>query len=236
MQICRCARHSTRCTSRVGMGARRVCGQSGRLAVALLVAAAWGSERLSAVCLPAETLPSPAGCRAGIASAPLWDGEQGRVIGMLSASDFIHMLQVCSAGFIPPKPSMPKQLVLVCASPTCLPLLGAAPPAAHAACPCPAAAPACSCRLQRLRSVVSSGVNPMSEQEMDLHTIRCGCWAACRAGMRLCHPRSLPATCSLRGAPCCSAPPPPLPPRTTHTHHPVAAELRGPPKYAPSNM
>ncbi|KAL4424148.1 hypothetical protein ABPG75_001449 [Micractinium tetrahymenae] len=53
----------------------------------------------------------------GIASAPLWDGEQGRVIGMLSASDFIHM-------------------------------------------------------LQRLRSVVSSGVNPMSEQEMDLHTIR----------------------------------------------------------------
>jgi hypothetical protein len=53
----------------------------------------------------------------GIASAPLWDGEQGRVCGMLSASDFIHM-------------------------------------------------------LQRLRSVVSSSANPMSEQEMDLHTIR----------------------------------------------------------------
>ncbi|PSC74424.1 sucrose nonfermenting 4 [Micractinium conductrix] len=53
----------------------------------------------------------------GIASAPLWDGEQGRVMGMLSASDFIHM-------------------------------------------------------LQRLRSVVSSGVNPMSEAEMDQHTIR----------------------------------------------------------------
>lgn len=33
-------------------------------------------------------------CLAGIASAPLWDGEQGRVCGMLSASDFIHMLQV----------------------------------------------------------------------------------------------------------------------------------------------
>ena len=30
--------------------------------------------------------------------------------------------------------------------------------------------------LQRLRSVVSSSANPMSEQEMDLHTIRCaGC-------------------------------------------------------------
>lgn len=42
--------------------------------------------------------------------------------------------------------------------------------------------------LQRLRSVVSSSANPMSEQEMDLHTIRCAphplpaggaaCWAA----------------------------------------------------------
>ncbi|KAI3424253.1 hypothetical protein D9Q98_009607 [Chlorella vulgaris] len=53
----------------------------------------------------------------GIASAPLWDGEGGRVCGMLSASDFIRM-------------------------------------------------------LQRLRSVVSSSANPMSEQEMDLHTIR----------------------------------------------------------------
>lgn len=61
---------------------------------------------------------------AGIASAPLWDGEQGRVCGMLSASDFIHM-------------------------------------------------------LQRLRSVVSSSANPMSEQEMDLHTIRwAGSWRA----------------------------------------------------------
>jgi hypothetical protein len=61
---------------------------------------------------------------AGIASAPLWDGEQGRVCGMLSASDFIHM-------------------------------------------------------LQRLRSVVSSSANPMSEQEMDLHTIRCAPAARC---------------------------------------------------------
>lgn len=129
MQICRCARHSTRCTSRVGMGARRVCGQSGRLAVAPLVAAAWASGPLSAVCLPVEALPSPAGCRAGIASAPLWDGEQGRVIGMLSASDFIHMLQVCSADFIPPKLSMPKQRVLVCSFPDlpAAPCLRAAP-------------------------------------------------------------------------------------------------------------
>jgi hypothetical protein len=55
-----------------------------------------------------------------MASAPLWDGEAGRVCGMLSASDFIRM-------------------------------------------------------LQRLRSVVSSSANPMSEQEMDLHTIR---WVA----------------------------------------------------------
>lgn len=35
---------------------------------------------------------------AGIASAPLWDGEQGRVCGMLSASDFIRMLQVGAVG------------------------------------------------------------------------------------------------------------------------------------------
>jgi hypothetical protein len=61
---------------------------------------------------------------AGIASAPLWDGEGGRVCGMLSASDFIRM-------------------------------------------------------LQRLRSVVSSSANPMSEQEMDLHTIR---WGGFRVG------------------------------------------------------
>lgn len=38
-------------------------------------------------------------------------------------------------------------------------------------------------RLQRLRSVVSSGVNPMSEQEMDLHTIR-WVWPHVRARKR----------------------------------------------------
>ena len=49
---------------------------------------------------PPSSASSPAACtnsplpRPGIASAPLWDGEQGRVMGMLSASDFIHMLQV----------------------------------------------------------------------------------------------------------------------------------------------
>lgn len=54
---------------------------------------------------------------AGIASAPLWDSEAGAICGIISASDFIHI-------------------------------------------------------LQRLRSVVSGGNNPLSEQEMDQHTIR----------------------------------------------------------------
>ena len=37
----------------------------------------------------------PACCCAeqGVASAPLWDEEQGVVIGMISASDFIHVLR-----------------------------------------------------------------------------------------------------------------------------------------------
>eukprot|EP00877_Chromochloris_zofingiensis_P006377 jgi/Chrzof1/1993/Cz10g29010.t1 len=53
----------------------------------------------------------------GIASAPLWDSAEGTLIGVISASDFIHI-------------------------------------------------------LRRLRVAVSSGSNPMSEQEMDAHTIR----------------------------------------------------------------
>eukprot|EP00775_Hariotina_reticulata_P003066 gene3066-3346_t len=53
----------------------------------------------------------------GIASAPLWDGVVGAVLGVISASDFIHT-------------------------------------------------------LRRLRSAVSSGNNPLSEAEMDAHTIR----------------------------------------------------------------
>ncbi len=55
----------------------------------------------------------------GVASAPLWDAETAVVAGMISASDFIHI-------------------------------------------------------LRRLRSSVSSGANPMSEAEMDQHTIRGG--------------------------------------------------------------
>ncbi len=52
----------------------------------------------------------------GIASAPVWDATEGAITGVLSASDFIHI-------------------------------------------------------LRRLRSAVSSGSNPMSEQEMDAHTV-----------------------------------------------------------------
>ena len=48
------------------------------------------------LCWPHSTTAWPI-LFAGIASAPLWDGEQGRVCGMLSASDFIHMLQVWGA-------------------------------------------------------------------------------------------------------------------------------------------
>jgi hypothetical protein len=55
----------------------------------------------------------------GIASAPLWDGGLGVVLGVISASDFIHT-------------------------------------------------------LRRLRSAVSSGNNPLSEAEMDAHTVRQG--------------------------------------------------------------
>ncbi len=29
----------------------------------------------------------------GVASAPLWDEESGSIIGMISASDFIHILR-----------------------------------------------------------------------------------------------------------------------------------------------
>lgn len=29
----------------------------------------------------------------GVASAPLWDEETGSIIGMISASDFIHILR-----------------------------------------------------------------------------------------------------------------------------------------------
>jgi hypothetical protein len=55
----------------------------------------------------------------GTASAPLWDGSEGSVVGVISASDFIHT-------------------------------------------------------LRRLRSAISSGHNPMSEAEMDAHTVRSG--------------------------------------------------------------
>lgn len=63
----------------------------------------------------------------GCASAPIWDGLEGTVVGVVSASDFIHT-------------------------------------------------------LQRLRCAVSrSGNNPLSEAEMDAHTVRG--WACCKAGM-----------------------------------------------------
>ena len=55
----------------------------------------------------------------GTASAPLWDGREGGLVGVISASDFIHT-------------------------------------------------------LRRLRSAISSGHNPMSEAEMDAHTVRGG--------------------------------------------------------------
>lgn len=32
-------------------------------------------------------------CLQGVASAPLWDEESGAIIGMISASDFIHILR-----------------------------------------------------------------------------------------------------------------------------------------------
>lgn len=53
----------------------------------------------------------------GVAAASLWDAQAAQVAGIISASDFIHI-------------------------------------------------------LQRLRNSVSSGANPMSEEEMDQHTIR----------------------------------------------------------------
>ena len=53
----------------------------------------------------------------GVAAASLWDAQAARVAGIISASDFIHI-------------------------------------------------------LRRLRKSVSSGANPMSEEEMDQHTIR----------------------------------------------------------------
>jgi hypothetical protein len=52
----------------------------------------------------------------GIASAPLYDSQCGAVVGVISASDFIHT-------------------------------------------------------LRRLRNAVSSGSNPLSEAEMDAHTV-----------------------------------------------------------------
>jgi hypothetical protein len=52
----------------------------------------------------------------GTASAPIWDSQEGTITGVLSASDFIHV-------------------------------------------------------LRRLRNAVSSGSNPLSEQEMDAHTV-----------------------------------------------------------------
>ena len=118
---------------------------------------------------PTAGRPDAAVAAAGIASAPLWDGEQGRVSGMLSASDFIHMLQVRrgrGAGPVGPR----WRRCTTRASAVCHrepPSVGCCQP--HPA-PCPPACPS----PQRLRSVVSSSANPMSEQEMDLHTIR---WA-----------------------------------------------------------
>lgn len=53
----------------------------------------------------------------GIASAPLWDPKSAQIVGMISASDFIHI-------------------------------------------------------LRKLRNSISHGANPMSEHEMDMHTIR----------------------------------------------------------------
>jgi hypothetical protein len=58
-------------------------------------------------------------CVQGIASAPLYDSQCGAVVGVISASDFIHT-------------------------------------------------------LRRLRNAVSSGSNPLSEAEMDAHTVRAG--------------------------------------------------------------
>lgn len=64
--------------------------------------------------------PPPLRCVQGCASAPVWDGVEGTVVGVVSASDFIHT-------------------------------------------------------LQRLRCAVSrSGNNPLSEAEMDAHTV--GFW------------------------------------------------------------
>ena len=37
--------------------------------------------------------PASALLAQGVASAPLWDEEQGAIIGMISASDFIHILR-----------------------------------------------------------------------------------------------------------------------------------------------
>lgn len=58
-------------------------------------------------------------CAQGIASAPLYDSACGAVVGVISASDFIHT-------------------------------------------------------LRRLRHAVSSGSNPLSEAEMDAHTVKGG--------------------------------------------------------------
>jgi hypothetical protein len=71
-------------------------------------------------CCPTPAAAAAAGLQ-GIASAPLYDSACGAVVGVISASDFIHT-------------------------------------------------------LRRLRNAVSSGSNPLSEAEMDAHTVRAHAW------------------------------------------------------------
>jgi hypothetical protein len=76
---------------------------------------------------PADAADAGAAFLQGIASAPLYDSACGAVVGVISASDFIHT-------------------------------------------------------LRRLRNAVSSGSNPLSEAEMDAHTVRGACWHSLHAG------------------------------------------------------
>lgn len=86
---------------------------------------------------------------------------------MLSASDFIHMLQVWGAGQGALRLRLGGAVIGLING---LPLIWLFTYLTTLTYVCTSVWPAVL--PQRLRSVVSSSANPMSEQEMDLHTIR----------------------------------------------------------------
>lgn len=113
-----------------------------------------------------------------VASAPLWDEEPGTVIGMISASDFIHVLRrlrhrqasVCCHGMMAGCLGLSRIRHDLCES------------ACHSSHNASKACPPCtsvgstrmSCDSQAMPAChsVTTGGNQMSEAEMDQHTIR----------------------------------------------------------------